>query len=264
MKLLTPLAVISLLLVASCSTDEPTSTQLTLQPSLFKEVDFSREYHYNSLNQLIQVKFISDLANGHQLESTQDFAYGANGKISETTSDTGFKFSYTYTGNRIVRTDEFINGSPTQHHTFTYNTKGLVTEYITWQNIPEEGGIIPVAKNTFEYDQRDNLTVQRMYYYTSFGAEAKLLTSFLSSDYDGKINTEDLFEVNVFNPYLTLRKNNPGKLIIQNGNGVVGSTEVYTYQYHPKGYVTSKTTNTTWYHGGTGTVNSTFQFRDTQ
>jgi hypothetical protein len=137
-----------------------------------------------------------------------------------------------------------------------------VTERIVYQNIPEEGGIIPTSKDTYEYDENDNLTELRMYYYTSFGAKAILQTVFISSDYDDKLNTEDLFDINIFNPYVTLRKNNPGKLITQNGNGNVTSTELYTYQYHPMGCATSKTTNITWYHGGTGSYTSAFTFTD--
>jgi hypothetical protein len=101
-----------------------------------------------------------------------------------------------------------------------------------------------------------------MYYFTPYGAEAKLLTTFISSNYDDKLNTEDHFDVNVFNPYVTLRKNNPGKLITQNASGSISSTEVYTYQYHPKGYATSKTTEVTWHHGGTGSYTSTFMFNE--
>ena len=255
-------AVCFLGLFTACDSNEPVSTELTLRPLLFEEADFKREYSYNASNQLTEIRFISTFANGGTMTSKQNFTYLSNGKLSETTSDTGFRFAYTYNGDKIVRTDEYVNGSWSRQHDFKYDSRGRLIESITRQNIPEEGGLIPTHKDTYEYDGNDNLVLMRMYYYTSFGAEAVLQTSFISSNYDDKINTEDKFELNVFNPYVTLRKNNPGKLITQNGQGVASSTEVYTYEYHPKGYATKKTTQLTWYHGGTGSYTSTYQFSE--
>lgn len=248
--------------LASCKSDEPTPPSLNLQPLLFEEVDFKREYSYNTSNQLTEIRFITTFINGGTMISKQNFSYLSNGKLAEATSDTGFRFVYTYDGDKITRTDEYVSGMWSKRHDFTYDSRGRLIEKLTKQNIPEEGGIIPTSKERFEYDQNDNLILTQMYYYTSFGAQAILQTTFQLNDYDDKINTEDKFEVNVFNPYATFRKNNPGKLIIQNGQGNMTSTEVYTYEYHSKGYVTKKVTQTTWYHGGTGSYASTFQFRE--
>lgn len=261
MKPITLFFLLSLVIIA-CDTSNPEPVIVELLPSRFEEEDFTREYVYNDANQLIQIKLISALPNGGSMTSTQNFTYLANGKMAETTSDTGFKFVYTYSGDKISRTDEYVNGTWSKYHAFTYDVQGRLAEQITYQDIPEEGGLIPTSKDTYQYDANDNLEVMNMYYYTPFGAEAKLLTTFISSEYDTKMNTEDYFDVNVFNPYVTLRKNNPGKLITKNGSGIVGSTELYTYQYHPIGYATRKTTHITWYHGGTGSYTSTFIFKE--
>ena len=261
MKSIVFIALLSLMMIG-CDTNHPEPLTIELKPALYEEEDFKKEFVYNSTNQLIQIRLISTFTNGGTMTSTQDFSYLSNGKLAQTTSDTGFKFVYGYNGDKIIRTDEYVNDAWSKYHAFTYDTHGRLTEQITYQNIPDEGGIIPTSKDTFQYDANGNLEVMNMYYYTSYGAEAKLLTTFISSDYDDKLNTEDYFDVNVFNPYVNLRKNNPGKLITQNAAGNVTSTEVFTYQYHPMGYATSKTTQVTWQHGGTGTYTTTFKFRE--
>jgi hypothetical protein len=266
MKAITSIALLSLMIIACDTNDQelvqPEPVQTVIKPVLFVEEDFKREYVYNDADQLIQIRLISTFPNGGSMTSTQDFSYLSNGKISETTSDTGFRFVYTYSGNKISRTDEYVYSTWSKYHAFIYDTRGRLTEHITYQNVPEEGGMIPTSKETYQYDASDNLEVTNMYYFTPYGAEAKLLTTFISSHYDDKMNTEDYFDVNVFNPYVTLRKNNPGKLITQNASGNISSTEEYTYHYHPKGYVTSKTTSVTWYHGGTGWYTSTFTIKE--
>lgn len=262
MKPVAFIILLSLIIVACDTSEHPEPIPLNLKPALFVEEDFKREYVYNDADQLVQIRLISELTNGGTMTSTQDFTYLSNGKLKETTSDTGFKFVYGYAGDRIIRTDEYVNGTWSRYHAFTYDMRGRLIETITYQDIPEEKGIIPTSKDTYQYDDHGNLEVMRMYYYTAYGAEAKLLTTFISSDYDTKMNTEDYFDLNVFNPYATLRKNNPGKLITLNASGNVTSTEVYAYQYHPIGYASSKTTSVTWYHGGTGSYTSTFTFKE--
>lgn len=237
-------------------------TPAVLQPSVYEETDYRREYSYNNANQLVQIKMISTFPPGNTFTSVQDFSYRTDGKIAEATSDTGFRFVYSYSGDRLVRTEEYVNGSWSKEHRFAYDSKGRVMEAITYQNIPEEGGIIPTSKDEYQYGVNDNLIEWRMYYYTSFGAEAKLLTVMTYSDYDDKINTDNLFEVNVYNPYQEWSTNNPGKQVVRNGAGIISSTEAYLYQYNDKGYVTAKTTQVTLYNGVTASYGSTYQFRD--
>lgn len=243
-------------------TPEPVIPALVLQPSVYEETDYRREYSYNNANQLVQVKMISAFANGSTITSEQNFSYRTDGKIAETTSDTGFRFVYSYSGDRLVRTDEYVNNTWSKYHRFTYDSKGRVVEAITYQNIPEEGGEIPTSKDEYQYGVNGNLIEWRMYYYTSFGAEAKLLTVITFSDYDDKINTDNLFELNIYHPYQVLSTNNPGKQVVRNGQGVISTTEEYLYEYNDKGYVTKKTTQVTLYNGVTASYGSTYQFRE--
>jgi hypothetical protein len=192
MKALTFIALFSLIIIA-CDSVNPEPAVLNLKPIRFVEEDFTQEYSYNEANQLIEIRFINTFPNGGSMTSTQHFSYLPNGKMAETTSDTGFKFVYVYTGDKILRTDEYVNDTWSRYHAFIYDAEGRLTEQVTFQNIPEEGGIIPTSKDVYQYDAQGNLSVLSMYDYTSYGAEAKLLTTFISSDYDDQINTEDLF-----------------------------------------------------------------------
>src|SRR5512139_61524 len=127
-----PIAFIFLLslVVIACDTNNPEPVQINLKPALFEEEDFIREYLYNDANQLIQIKLISALPGGGSMTSTQNFTYHSNGKMAETSSDTGFRFVYTYTGDKITRTDEYVNGTWSKYHAFAYDSHGRLTEHI--------------------------------------------------------------------------------------------------------------------------------------
>ncbi len=257
------------IILSSCSTDDPQPVTQNpppgapkLIPEVFKEADFSKQFVYNTSGQLAQIKMSSQLSNGGTMDSWQNFEYDLNGKLTQSTTDTGWRMEYTFSGDYIVRTDEFVNGTHSQFHIYSYDAKGRLAEKVTYQDIPEEGGIIPVSKDTYQYDERGNLTAQQLYYYTSFGAEAKLLTTMTFSNYDDKINSEDYFDASPFNPLVMFRKNNPGKLEVRNGQGVLSMSEVYTYEYHAKGYATTKTTVVTMYNGTTNSYQSTYRFKE--
>jgi hypothetical protein len=238
-KYLAPL--ILTLVIAACNNEEPQPV-VKLIPDTFVEENFTKVFIHNDAGQLIQIKMISTFPNGDTMESVQDFIYNTNGQLAECTTDTGWRMVYFFEGDKIIRTDEYVSGVKSEYHTYSYNNKNQLIESISYQDIPEEGGEIPVAKDTYQYDDNDNLMVQQLYYYTAFGAEARLLTTFTFSEYDDKINSSDYFNASPFNPLMTFRKNNPGKMIIQNAKGIVGSTETYAYEYHADGYASKKTT----------------------
>ena len=251
-------------LLVSCDREDPQPSQpaLRLVPDEMQEMDFSKKFIYNASGQLAQIKMVSRFAGGGTIESEQNFFYDAQGVLKESTTDTGWRIVYIISNGLITRADEIVNGVASQYHTYRYNPDGRLAESITWQNIPEEGGEIPVAKDTYEYDVDNNLVKHQLFYYTSFGAEAKLSTTFLMSDYDDKINSEDFFDIHPTNPLVMLSANNPGKLEIQNQNGFTFSRETFAYEYHSDGYALKKTTHTRLYNGNEGTYQTTYRFRE--
>ncbi|HNP96951.1 MAG TPA: YD repeat-containing protein [Cyclobacteriaceae bacterium] len=244
----------------SCGDDsepiEPTPSKLI--PISFKEGDLTKTLTHNENGNLTEIRYQSGPI-GTPIISYHRFVYNDQGRLTASSTDTGWRYEYTYSGELIRETQEYVNGSISDRHTFSYDAKGRLVEQITYQNIPSEGGIIPVAKTTYQYEG-DNMVAQRLYYYTSYGLEARLLTEFYYSDFDSMINSEDYFDVIGVNPLLKFSKNNPRKMIVKNGNGTVTSTDTYRYEYHPKGYATSKKVTTKFYHGGEGTYEATYSF----
>jgi hypothetical protein len=255
------LPVIFLFSFASCTDENPVPIENTLIPSKYVEDNFTRTYFHNTAGQLVRIEMVSVMPNGSNIESEQTYTYDANGKLKESSTDTGWRMVYQLTGNLITRTDEYLNDHQlSQYHTYAYDNQGRLNESITWQNIPEEGGEIPVSKDTYEYDDSGNLSYYRLFYYGSFGEGVYPLTVFHYSNYDNRINSERYFNLTPFNPTPLSSKNNPGMMTVQNASGVVSSTEVYTYEYHEKGFAKKKKVDVTFYNGNTGSYTSTYTF----
>lgn len=250
--------------LAACNDDEPirVDSPLTLIPKTFVEADLTKSLVYDDANRLVEIHFITKYPNGTTSTSVQTFVYNEEGKLAESTTDTGWRYVYTYDNHFIIRTDEYIQDTHSDYHLFKYDNKSRLIERVTYQDIPEEGGEIPVAKDTFTYDSQGNLEFQRLYYYTSYGLEAKLLTELAFSDYDDKVNSEEYFDVMGINPLIRLRKHNPSKMIVKNQQGNITSTETYAYTYHPKGYAVAKKARIVLYNGNEGSYEATYLFEE--
>lgn len=252
----------TLAFVSCSSNDDGTVPEKRLLPDTYSELNYTRTLYHDSEYRLIRVQMISKYPNDTWDESNQHYIYDHQGRLTESHVDNGWKMVYTFSDDKIVRTDEYINSSSSQFHTFEYNEQGRLSKSITYQNIPEEGGIIPVSGESYDYDENANISEQRTYYYTSYGAEAKLLTVFTYSGYDDRVNGDNLFSINPFNPLVKLSENNPGQVQVKNNKGEVSSTNTYTYQYHAKGYPIKKTTHVVLYNGHVGDYVSTYKFKD--
>lgn len=249
--------------LVSCDSDEDKDpiASTELRPDRIEQLDYTRELVFDDQERLVKVISTSEMPNDVELVSTQEFTYGVDGHLDESTTDSGWRMVYSYEGEFIVRTDEYIDGVLSQYHTFQYNPNGRLKERVTWQDIPEEGGLIPVSKDAFEYDSRGNVIKNEIFYFNTGTQQHHLLTRFVFSDYDDKINSEELFYNNPFNPLIKLRENNPGKMVVSNMNGVISSTDTYTYQFNDQGYATHKTTNTLFHHGETGSYETSYFFK---
>jgi hypothetical protein len=244
----------------SCSNEEQIIPQPTptLLPHRLVQGDMSHEIAYDPQGKLAQITTTNAYPGGTMVHD-QFFLYDDAGTLAEVTTSSGWRFVYSYTGGRIVETLEYVDGNLSQKHRFTYDGKGRVTQNITYQDIPEEGGWIPVQKSTYSYDPSGNVLENRLYYYGTGGAPEYLLTVNTFSQYDNKINTEAAFEVTVINPQLRPFVNNPGKLEIRNANGHLSVTETYAYTYNAEGYADSKTT-TSLFSGNTEVFTTSYSF----
>lgn len=260
-----PFLIAFTLLAVACDNVEnnPTPINQELVPLKMEDLDGSRELIYNASGKISGLSIVTRFSNGNEMTSIQTLFYDASGQLKESTTDTGYRMVYSYNDDdQISQTEEYLNDTWTQRHVYTYYDEGLLKESITYQNIPEEGGIIPVAKNEYMFDIKGNVSVHRLYHYTSFGAEVKLLTTFTYSNYDNKINTEEYFDIHPFNPLVKIRKNNPGKMVVQNANGVTSMVETYKYEYNIQGYATQKSSFVTMYNGNTGSYTTKYSFKN--
>jgi YD repeat-containing protein len=248
------------LVTFSCTKEDLVTPQPqpTLLPHRLVQGDMALEIAYSPEGKISQLTTTNGYPGGTLIHD-QFFLYDDAGKLAEVTTSSGWRFVYTYSGGRIVETLEYLDGNLSQKHQFAYDSKGRVSQSITYQDIPEEGGWIPVQKSTYSYNNTGNLLENRLYYFGTGGTPEYLLTVNTFSDYDQKINTEASFEITVINPQLKPFVNNPGKLEIRNGNGHLSVTETYTYTYNAEGYAESKTT-TSLFNGNTEVYTTSYFF----
>lgn len=228
------------ILLCNCdSSDDEPVRETVYTPVKMEAGDTSVELQYNAAGELTHSVTKQQALNGVVLTSTLTYIY-KDGRIDSAASDEVFRVSFKYEGDKIVRTEEYIDATWVQRHTFAYDEKARLKESITLQNIPEEGGITPVHKSTYLYDERDNLTAHDYYYYSPGKKDFVLLTVSRMSDYDTQPNSEDFFSVHPFNPIVKFRKNNPGKMVVSNAAGLGKSEYTFTYVYNEGGYPIKK------------------------
>jgi hypothetical protein len=233
-----------LLVVMACKEENPKPVIIppdSLIPVRLEQGNHVTELKYDNQNRLIQVDFTSSYSGGTML-SFQKFTYNSEGLVSSVVTDQDFRFLYFYQNRQLIKTEEYIGDHLTQTHEFTYDQNNRVAQSVAFQDIPDEGGVIPVSKTTYAYDSKGNLIQNKLYYYSTAGSNETLLTTLDFSGYDDKLNSEVYFELPVINPLHFAFKNNPTKVEVRNHKGILVSTEYYTYFYNPQGFASSKTT----------------------
>lgn len=239
-----PALVLIAIFLVSCDRDDPQPVKNPVILPLRMEMDdYKREFMFDDALRVSRIKNISTLPGG-VMEAVTEYFYADDGTLERAITDTGYRLEYTYQDGKISRTDEFINDQFTQYLSFSYDEKGRLHEFKTWQDIPEMGGWIAVAREVYLYDQRDNVTDHFLYYWDGSINGHKLLTAFEYGDYDNYPEAESLFNDYTFNPQAVFRKNNPGRMITRNGLGNTVSIDHYSYTYNVHGYPTRKTTTT--------------------
>lgn len=258
-------ALLAFALLASCDQPEPQPVETpVVLPLRLEQLDFTRTLEFDAGKRLSRVKNVHIMLNDVVLESTTEFFYSADGRMEKTLTDNGYRLEFVWKDGRIIRTNEYLNEQFSQYHTFSYDEKGRVEEWITWQDIPEEGGVIPKSKEMYLYDARNNLTEQFLYFYNPGIDGHELLSAFEFSEYDDQPEAESLFDGYAFNPMAVFRQNNPGKMIVKNRLGNTSMIDRYTYVYDTRGYATRKTTTSLFSHSGSGGSYDTHYYYETR
>src|SRR5690349_15570236 len=97
--------------LVSCDSEENTDPIVSteLRPDRIEQVDYTRELIFDTQNRLVKVISTSEFPNDGEMVSTQEFTYGDDGHLKESITDSGWRLVYTYDGEFIVRTDEYVD-----------------------------------------------------------------------------------------------------------------------------------------------------------
>jgi hypothetical protein len=238
----------------ACDHDTQTMPESEIRPIKMEEEGYKRELSYNNKGKLVAIKSTSVMPDNSFIVTTQKMEFDERGRIARTVIDDSWRMEYTYNGDRIVRTDEYRNSQPHQVHLFTYNG-GRMVEMIT---VREDGnGITPVSKISNVYDLEGNVMESTNYIFENDRFELNM--TFIYSGYDSMKSGEHHFGAHALNPLVKVHKNNPGKMVVKNFNGLVTSTEEYTYQYDMHNFPVLRYTTVTFpFNGNTGIYKSEY------
>ena len=110
--------------------DRPTPQQNpVILPVRLELDDLKRELIFDEENRLSRVKTSSFMPGGVVLESTMEYFYASDGKLEKAVTDQGYRLEYTWQEGRIVRTDEYLQDTFSQYHTFSYDVRGDCTSF---------------------------------------------------------------------------------------------------------------------------------------
>lgn len=239
----------------SCDQDQQTMPESKHVPLKMEEDGYVRELIYDDAKRLITVKSTSTMPDRSTVQTTQTREYDAAGRLVKISIDDNWLMQYTYRGDRIVRTDEFRNNQPHQVHIFSHNVSGRVVEMLTLRE--ENGEAVPVSRMNYVYDLEGNLMEADHYNFER--GQLVLGTTLTYSGYDAMKSNIDSFGAHAVNPVAVFHTNNPGKMVVKNFNGVVTSTEDYTYQYDLHEMPTLRYTTVTFpFNGNSGVYQTDF------
>lgn len=220
--------------------------------------DYHRELIFDTNDRLSAVRMISFFPDDDPRESIIKFYYDTGERI-DSSSAPGHNIKYTYEAELLTRSDEYIDELHAHYHTFEYDARKRISQTLSWQYFVDQSEWVPRQKSTYSYDSNDNLIENTLYYYNSGTANFELLARFLYSDYDNAESFDRHFSIAPFNPMFKIRRNNPGKMEVQNRHGNTTAVEVYSYAYHNSGLPERCTTSVTFpFNGETGSYETKF------
>lgn len=251
--------VLSSLAFFSCEDDTNSVKKSVYRPLRIEEVAYKRELVYNSSGQVVKIISESEMPDKEIISTVQEFEYGTDGEIISSVIDNDTKFNYTWDQNRIVETEQIEKGVPLHRFVFSYQTNGLVKEMLSYKY---EG---PEPKHTgkvvYAFDPTGNVSSVKEF---SFKEQAYSLEHIYEFDrYDNFPSVDSQFDFHTLNTGLQLHKNNPGRMVSKNKNGIAFSIEDYIYDYTEKGIPVRRESTITFLHiGSTGSYETRYFFEE--
>ncbi|HEY0743373.1 MAG TPA: hypothetical protein VGD40_18020 [Chryseosolibacter sp.] len=255
-KTVFPLLLFLAAFALSCNDDAPAQKK-TFRPVRMEEVSYKRELIYNPSGQVIEVVSESQMPDKDVITTVQEFEYNGEGKIVSSNLDYKRHYQYTWKNDKIVKTEEFENGVPLNRFTFSYHSNGLIKEMLTYKY--ENGSATQVGKVTYAFDPSGNISSVKEF---SFKDSAYSLESIHEYDrYDNMPSVDSHFGFHTLNTGMQLHKNNPGRMVSRNKNGIAFSIEDYVYEYDVNGFVKKRESTITFLHiGSTGSYETHYFF----
>jgi hypothetical protein len=219
-----------MLVLISCSDDNENGPAHPAFKSVRMEEPgfYSRELFFNDWGQPERV-LTAVVSNGETIENTEERFYTPSGKVMHTILQGNYRYEYAYEGERIISTTEIHSGVLKVRTTFTYDASGRLLE----TGATDLSLNLPTGKTIYTYDVNGDLSIIQTY---TFGNASYVPNfSFHFSDFDDQVGIDRYFSFYSFNPQLRLLNHNPGKLITKNKDGVIVTTEVYSYLYNKEG-----------------------------
>jgi hypothetical protein len=174
--------------------------------------------------------------------------------------DSEAEFFYTWENDRIVKTEEHRNGVPFQRYIFLYQVSGLVKEMLIYRY--EQSEIMLKGKISYAFDADRNISSVRNFSFNE-NIAFELETIYEYDRYDHHESVDSQFDIQTLNSSLELHKNNPGRMVSKNRNGVAYSIEDYVYEYNSTGLPLKRESTITFLHiGSTGSYVTNYFFEE--
>ena len=243
----------------SCEDDTDSIKEPVYRPVRIEEVAYKRELVYNASGQVVKVVSESEMPDKELISTVQEFEYRSDGKIISSMIDNQTKFNYTYDQDRIVKTEQVESGVPLHRFVFAYQTNGLIKEMLSYKyegSEPKHTG-----KIVYAFDPTGNVSSVKEF---SFKDQAYSLETIYEYDrYDNFQSADSQFDFHTVNTGLQLHKNNPGRMVSRNKNGVAFSIEDYVYDYSANGIPVRRESTITFLHiGSTGSYETHYFFEE--
>lgn len=241
----------------SCEGNDDHVKKTEYRPLRIEEIGYKRELVYNSAGQVTKIVSESQIPDKDKITTVQEFEYNADGRIVTSLIDNKRLFQYTYDGDQIVKTEEFENGVASHRFVFSYQSNGLIKEMLSYKY--ENGAPQLTGKITYAFDGNKNISSVKEF---SFSEPGYVLESMYEYDrYDNSPSVDSHFDFHSLNTGLQLHRNNPGRMVSKNKNGVAFSIEDYVYEYDANGIATKRESTITFLHiGSTGSYTTQYFF----
>jgi hypothetical protein len=250
------LVVLFISILTGCEQADPKPAKF--RPSRIEEIGYKRQLTYDAGGRLTTIISTSVMVDKQPITTVQKIEYDAEARISRSIIDNEREYTYEWSDSRLAATEEIEKGRTTNRYEFVYDAGGGLKEMLTYQH--GASGLVLIGKVAYAFYADGNLSsVKSFDYEEGFGYELKAMYEY--DRYDHAESVDSKFDVNPLMRGIRLHKNNPGRMVTKNKNGVAVSIEDYAYAHTLNGLPLKRETTITFLHtGSTGSYVTNYFF----